>query len=361
MMTADHEIRSPEDTSLEDLCRELRDHSAALEAEGAWPGDQLQLCAQHGVFRWFLPVEWGGQAWTDRDLMRGYMRLSAACLTTAFVITQLTGASRRIAVCENDRLKSLLLPNLASGAQLATLGISHLTTSRRHLAKPVLHAEERDDSFVLNGFSPWVTAAPHADVVVTGAILEDGRGVLLALPLDLPGIRIPSPAKLVAISASQTGPVQMENVHVPRQWLIDGPVADVMNRGDGTKTGGLQTSALAIGLASAAIQFLNNEVERRPELVGPAQQLESECAAKSADLLKLAEGNAICSLEEIRAQANSLVLRATQAALAAAKGTGFVSGHQAGRWCREALFFLVWSCPQAVMKANLCELAGISD
>ena len=50
---------------------------------------------------------------------------------------------------------------------------------------------------------------------------------------------------------------------------------------------------------------------------------------------------------------------ATQAALVAAKGAGYVEGHRVGRWCQEALFFLVWSCPQAVLDANLCELAGI--
>ena len=65
--------------------------------------------------------------------------------------------------------------------------------------------------------------------------------------------------------------------------------------------------------------------------------------------------------ESIRQRANSLVLRATQAALSAAKGSGYVVGHPAGRWCREALFFLVWSCPQPVAAANLCELAGIDD
>ena len=62
---------------------------------------------------------------------------------------------------------------------------------------------------------------------------------------------------------------------------------------------------------------------------------------------------------DLRQRANSLVLRAAQAALMAAKGTGYVAGHPAGRWCREALFFLVWSCPQHVAHANLCELAGI--
>ena len=58
--------------------------------------------------------------------------------------------------------------------------------------------------------------------------------------------------------------------------------------------------------------------------------------------------------------AGPCVIESAEATLAAAKGTGYVQGHPAGRWCREALFFLVWSCPQPVMAANLCELAGIA-
>jgi hypothetical protein len=75
----------------------------------------------------------------------------------------------------------------------------------------------------------------------------------------------------------------------------------------------------------------------------------------------LPRGEGFITKESIRQRANSLVLRATQAALSAAKGTGYVLGHPAGRWCREALFFLVWSCPQPVSAAHLCELAGIGD
>jgi hypothetical protein len=79
------------------------------------------------------------------------------------------------------------------------------------------------------------------------------------------------------------------------------------------------------------------------------------------DLLSVVRGDSRCTKESIRQRANTFVLRATQAALSAAKGTGYVAGHPAGRWCREALFFLVWSCPQPVAAANLCELAGILD
>jgi hypothetical protein len=79
----------------------------------------------------------------------------------------------------------------------------------------------------------------------------------------------------------------------------------------------------------------------------------------TADLLSLADGRDSCTASDLRARANSFVLRATTAALAAAKGAGFVADHPAGRWCREALFFLVWSCPQGVLHTNLCELAGL--
>jgi hypothetical protein len=134
---------------------------------------------------------------------------------------------------------------------------------------------------------------------------------------------------------------------------------NVMQAGKAGGTGGLQTSTLAVGLATAAIDFLEAESEKRPDLAGSAAELRREEQTLTANLLALASGEAVCSNEELRTRANSLVLRATQSALAAAKGSGYVVGHPAGRWCREALFFLVWSCPQAVLSANLCELAGI--
>jgi alkylation response protein AidB-like acyl-CoA dehydrogenase len=59
----------------------------------------------------------------------------------------------------------------------------------------------------------------------------------------------------------------------------------------------------------------------------------------------------------LRTQANSLVLRATQVALTVSKGTGFLRDHPAQRWARQALFFLVWSCPRPTTEATLADLA----
>jgi alkylation response protein AidB-like acyl-CoA dehydrogenase len=354
-------IATPDDPLLDELCRELASRADQVDLREQWPAKQLEACARYGVFRWFLPQAWGGLGLSEAEIVRGYLRLSAACLTTAFIITQRSGACRRIVDSDNAAVKARWLPWLADGSSFATVGISHLTTSRRHLARPVLRAEETPAGFVLEGFSPWVTGAGQADVVVLGATLDDGRQILVALPSDLPGVVAPPPLKLVGLSASCTGPLECHGVTVPRELVLFGPNENVLGSKGGAATGGLQTSALAVGLADAVLDYLAREAQQRPDLGESADQLRREHRMLRDDLCALAAGQPVCTSESLRTRANSLVLRAAEAALVAAKGSGYVMGHPAGRWCREALFFLVWSCPQPVLAANLCEFAGLGD
>lgn len=354
------QIASPDQPQLDELRDRLNQLAGQLNHVSDFPSEQLRQCADAGVFRWFVPARWEGLGWDTEDVMRGYLKLSAGCLTTTFVITQFMGATRRIASCDNTWLKDALLPNLVSGEAFATVGISHLTTSRRHLAKPILRAEETDDGFRLNGQAPWVTGAAAARWVVVGASLDDGRQILCTVPTEAQGVRVAPATDLVALSASQTGAVEFTDCEIDRRYVIAGPVEEVMKLGTGAGTGGVQTSALAAGLAGAAIEYLTDEARRRPDLEPIASALQADVLALEEDVRKTARGEDVCTNEVLRTRANSLALRSTQAALTAAKGTGFVTGHPAGRWCREALFFLVWSCPQPVMAANLCELAGIA-
>lgn len=370
-------ITSPDDPKLIELCGLLAERAVEMDRHGVWPAEQLRLCGEYGVYEWFIDPAWGGQGWNEEQLVRGYLALSAACLTTTFILTQRTGACRRIEGCANEQLKQRLLPGLVNGDLFATVGISHLTTSRRHLGKPVLTAELMGGmptpsgghgtcAFRLNGMSPWVTGGRAADVMTIAAVLVEGdtvtdRELLMAVPKDTPGLSVADPLPLVGVTASSTGPIYFNDAEVSHEWLIAGPLPNVMSSGLGGATGSYETSTLAVGLAQAAIDFLAAEAAKRPDLTEPMAALRAEHATLLADLLAIARGNASCTKESIRQRANSLVLRATQAALSAAKGSGYVVGHPAGRWCREAMFFLVWSCPQPVSAANLCELAGIAN
>ena len=233
------------------------------------------------------------------------------------------------------------------------------------MRNPSWRRRRNERGYVLDGFSPWVTGAQRwADYVVVGAVLvEDDRPtpqqILVVVPTGLDGVRTEEPAQLVGVGASHTGRVSFENVSIGDTWILAGPVENVMQHASSVATGGYQTSTLALGLATAALDYLADEASRRSELQSPLGALQVERSRLEHDLFASVEGNPQCSTEQLRQRANSLALRSAQASLAAAKGAGYVAGHPAGRWCREALFFLVWSCPQPVLQANLCELAGI--
>lgn len=297
-------------------------------------------------------------------MLAGYMRLASACLTTTFVLTQRNGACQRIAGSTNDSLRAELLPRLARGDIFATVGISHLTTSRQHWRQPAVMVTPFPAGLHLEGEVPWVTGAQQADFIVTGGTLGDGRQVLVAIPTDLSGVQIGPPARLLALGGSKTSSVRLENVRIDERWLIAGPVEQVMKKSVGGGAGSLATSALAVGLSHGAIEHLQTEASRRPDLNEIAAPLRAEADELETTILLAVEdstpaGTSSLSAEAIRSRANSLALRSTQALLAASKGAGFVSGHFAERAVREAMFFLVWSCPQPVVDAALRSLAGV--
>lgn len=355
-----NQITAPDAEALTQLCQELSSNADQLDQSGEWPREQLDALGRFGVYRWFLPAEWGGFDWDQHDIVLGHIRLASACVTTTFILTQRTGACRRIYASDNEPLKARLLPQLAEGSMFATIGISHLTTSRRHLSEPVLKAEPIAGGFLFDGYSPWVTGAAHADWIVVGADATDGSGQLLAaVATTSEGLQCDPPAELVGLTASHTGAVRFDRVFVPSECIVEPPQPDLLASGARAGTGGIQTSALAAGLALAAVTYLQEQAQTRSDLQEVAAKLGEEFQSLRDGLCAFARGGHRESTDQLRARANSLVLRCTQAALTAAKGAGYVSGHPAGRWCREALFFLVWSCPRPVADAHLCELAGL--
>src|SRR5262245_35143082 len=114
-------ITSPDDPLLDRLCTLLAELSPALEAPGAWPGEQLRLCGGAGVHEWFVGRAHGGQGWSEADVLRGYVKLATACLTTAFILTQRTGAMTRIAAGDSDFARERLLFDLVDGCTFATV------------------------------------------------------------------------------------------------------------------------------------------------------------------------------------------------------------------------------------------------
>lgn len=334
----------------------LADLAGAADAQPAWPAASWDLLRHSGVLAWSIPKAHGGAEWGPVELLEGYHRLAGACLTTCFILSQREAAVRRLIDSGNEAIGRELLPPLCRGETFSTVGLSHLTTSRQ-FGQPAMTVTEEGDRLIFNGFMPWVTGAAHADFFITGGVLPDGKQILAVLHRSLPGVTVGPPLDLMALQGSLTAEVRCANVAVERRWLLAGPAEKVMAVGRGG-TGGLETSCLALGLTHAAITYLLEQSKDRPELTVLAERLAEPHQHLMAEMFALAKtGGSPEKAAALRGKANTLVLQATQTALTAAKGAGFLKDHAAQRWARQALFFLVWSCPRPATEATLAYLA----
>ena len=326
----------------------LADRSAT---DGPWASGAMHLLASRGVLAAFVPADCGGIAADEPALLDILAAIASTCLTTALAVSQWAAAVRIIATATPE-IRTTLLPPLARGELFTTVGTSQLTTSRQHLCRPALLAARDGDAWRLDGLCPWVTGADACNTLVTGAATADGGQAFFVVRTDASGILIDPPLELLALSGTRTAVVHFAGV-CPAHLIM--PPERTLAR-----TGGLATTALALGAARAAIRVVAGEANRRDVLAPVAAGLAAELASLLDRLGRAArEGIEPDDRDVLRGDANALVLRTGQAALTASKGAGFVRGHPAERLVRESLFFLVWSCPQAVSSALLCELAGL--
>ena len=211
------------------------------------------------------------------------------------------------------------------------------------MGKPAVTATKTANGYLLDGTTWWVTGAGHADHILVGAESDEGE-LLFWIPAS--EVRVGTPGRLVALTGSKTAAVHLDGVAVSMSELVAGPTQQLMgsaSRNGGT--GGIQTSALALGVSRAATRFIGEESNRRPTVRKTYDRLQIQVETFESDLIDFAEGNNRYDKVQLRHRANDLVLETTRSALMVSKGAGYVAGQAPGRWCREALFFLVWSVP----------------
>lgn len=356
---ADH-FADPLQDRLAALSSRLGEGDGPADEAGIWPAGLWAVLEEAGATHWSLPRDYDGQGCDRPALLHRYARVAEGSLTAAFILSQYDAGVRRLLATADRPGASHWLAEVVQRKAFLTVGLSQLTTSRRHGAQALTATEPSPGAYRLDGVMPWVTAAERAEVIITGAVLEGGGQLLLAVPTGRSGLRVRAAFPLAALQASRTSEVVCEGVQIGPSDVLAGPSADVMSQTGTGGTGGLETSALALGQARAALTAIASEVPRRPELFEPAEALEKSWRDAWSNLMAASREEAGApAASEVRAEANALVLRATQAYLTARKGSGFVTSDPAQRWARQALFFLVWSCPGPVAEASIRDLAGL--
>lgn len=341
-----------------DLHEQLRRIDAA-SGDDRWLAESVALLGRAGYLGNTVPRSRGGRELDDRDLLEVYIDVARGSLAAALILTQHDRACELLRDGENPALAEQLLPELSVGRELATVGISQLTTSRRHGPAP-LRARRTPGGYALDGVMPWVTSANHADQIVTGAVLEDEQQLLAVVSPRAAAIAPGAPLELAALSATDTSQVQCNDAPVSAEQVIRGPSAQVLASRAPVK--GLTVAAVGIGVACGLLDEAQGRAAKLPAAHPRLAQIDERIGALRAELLALAVAGVRSPAgddgrrQRLRLEVNALVTRLAATMMVLAKGSGFLANSPAQRLAREAMFLLVWSAPVEVQLGTIEQL-----
>jgi alkylation response protein AidB-like acyl-CoA dehydrogenase len=342
--------------SLKEILPAIEDRATGLDCTGDWPQQDLEDLGRVGAWRWFVPPACGGEGIDPLELHLRYEAIASASLATALVLSQRDSAVGLIDASDAWPMRREFLAGMARGECFATIGIAQLTTSRQGGA-PALRALEAEGGYRLEGIIPWCTGAAKAQLVIAGAVLEDERQILFALPTDLPGVRIRAPMPLVSLRSSWTAQIDCLGAGLPQSWVMRPPAAKALaGRSKGIV---ISQAFLAFGLCRGGLNLIAKHDSDRARSL--AKRFLDQLETLRVETIQLCrpglETEAVAAAPRLRGACNDLAVRITQSAVALYKGSALLSDHPAQRLAREAMFLLVWSCPDSVIDCTVNALA----
>jgi butyryl-CoA dehydrogenase len=160
----------------------------------------------------------------------------------------------------------------------------------------------------------------------------------------------------VSLRSSWTARVELRAVRLARRQILRGPVAKALaGKSKGIPLG---QTFLAFGLCRGALDLMmEDRTERARSLAGRLNERLLNLRGEVIEICR--SGQETDAGPKLRAACNDLTLRITQSLVTLRKGSALLLDDPAQRFAREALFFLVWSCPDPVIDCTIGLLNGI--
>jgi alkylation response protein AidB-like acyl-CoA dehydrogenase len=238
---------------------EVVPQAQAIDESAAFPKTLFRRLGELGWLGLRYPERYGGAdadmvtycLWAE-ELARGSLSLAAAA-----AMQSLMGTYFLYAYGSEDVRQRYLVPALR-GDLVATFALTE-PNAGSDIASLTTRAERRGAGWVLRGAKTWVTNAPVADVLTVAAKTSPERGqqAIALFLLDrttMRGITLGKKIDKIAVRASETGEVVLDDVEVPAEHLLGGETGGVEKIGTILSAIRVMTAALSVGLARAAYE-----------------------------------------------------------------------------------------------------------
>jgi alkylation response protein AidB-like acyl-CoA dehydrogenase len=275
-MPVDRDLPSDEARALLDLAREiatdeLAPNAAAFEARSEFPADVIRTVGKAGLLGLAYDEDYGGGGQPYAVYLQVLEELATGWAAVALAVSVHTLACFPVANFGTDEQKQRFLPDMLGGGQLGAYCLSEAQSGSDAAA---LEARARSDGngYAVDGTKAWVTHGGVADFynVFCRTSDEGARGIsLLLVDAQTPGLTPQQPEKKLGLRSSPTAQVSFADVRVDADRLIGGegggfPIA--MAALDGGRLG---ISAVATGVAQAALDLAAGYARERKQFGRP--------------------------------------------------------------------------------------------
>jgi alkylation response protein AidB-like acyl-CoA dehydrogenase len=334
--------------------------AAALDERGEFPRELFTRVGELGYLGLRYPEAYGG---ADADtvtyclfaeeLARGSLSLAAVCGMQSLMGTYF------IYKYGSEAIRQRYLVPALRGDLVATFALTE-PNAGSDLANITTRAERRGEGWVVRGGKTWVTNAPVADVLTVAAKTSPERGLrgIALFLLDratMRGISLGKSIEKIAVRASVTGEILLDDVEVPAEHLLGGETGGVEKVGGVLAEARIMTAAISVGLARAAYDAALTYARERVAFGKPIVEHQA-IGFKLADMLaqlhaatlvtyqaaaRLDAGSAVAREAAVaKLLASEMAVRVTDEAARIFASYGLAMEYPAQRYFRDARFLL---------------------
>ena len=263
----------------------------------------------------------------------------------------------QIARWGTDEQKQAFLPKLISGAHVGSLAMSE-PGAGSDVVRMKLHAEKRNDRFVLNGSKMWITNGPDANTLVVYAKtdLDAGPRGITAFLIErgMTGFTTAQKLDKLGMRGSNTCELVFEDCEVPYENILgeEGKGVNVLMSGLDFER--VVLAAGPVGIMAAAMDIVVPYIHEREQFgqpIGTFQLMQGKIAdmytTMNACRAYVYAVAAACDRgETTRKDSAGCILyaaeKATQVALEAIQalgGNGYINDYGTGRLLRDAKLY----------------------
>lgn len=235
----------------------LADHVDDCEADAEFPRDVIRELGKLGVLGLPHPLEYGGAGLGDEVAMQVIEELAAVWASVGLAVSVHYAACHPMLVHGTDEQRSRWLPHMIGGEMLGAFCLSE-----PHAGSDVgaisTRARRHGDHYVISGDKAWITHGGHADFyTVMARTSDDGsRGVsCFHIPCETTGITALRPERKMGMNSSPTTQIVFDDVVVPADQRIGPEGKGISFALEALDTGRLCISAVATGIAQAALDY----------------------------------------------------------------------------------------------------------